>query len=82
MLHGRPKRISIAKKKTYLLFLDGACEGEGHAQVCSIGGVLVDKEQGPIACFGEEVPAKVVKMWKQKGAKQLIFEAEFSYTKS
>lgn len=75
-MHGRPKRISIAKKKTFLLFLDGACEGEDCEQTCSIGGVLVDKEHGPVACFGEVVPQAVVDMWKQKGAKQLIFKAE------
>eukprot|EP00438_Fugacium_kawagutii_P010273 Skav225670 [mRNA] locus=scaffold1924:267746:268871:- [translate_table: standard] len=76
VLHGRPKRISVAKKKTFLLFLDGACEGEDCAQTCSIGGVLVDKEHGPVACFGEVVPKAVVDMWKERGSKQLIFEAE------
>jgi hypothetical protein len=56
-----PKESALPKRKL-------TCTGMFH-------GVLVGKEPGHIACFGEEAPAKV-KMWKQKGAKQLIFEAE------
>ena len=40
-------------------------------------GVLVDKSEGPVACFGEYAPQDAVRAWgSAKAAKQLNFEAE------
>ena len=77
VLHGPPKIVSITEKKTMLLFLGGACEHVHEQAQCSVGGVLTDKADGPLACFGEPVPRDAVLKWsKAKTAKQLNFEAE------
>ena len=36
VLQGSPKVVSIQRRPTWLLFLDGACEGEGASLSCSI----------------------------------------------
>ena len=38
-----PRRVEVRDKQTFLLFLDGACEG-GDGQQASIGGVLCDRQ--------------------------------------
>ena len=79
VVYGSPREVSVAKRKTFLLFLDGACDNESPSLQSSVGGVLIDKEAGPQSSFGEIVPNEAVSAWKTKvpkGAKQLNFEAE------
>ena len=70
-----PRRVEVRDKQTFLLFLDGACEG-GDGQQASIGGVLCDQLGRGLACFGEDVPSDVLAAWRQRNIKQLIFQAE------
>ena len=70
-----PRRVEVQDKPTFLLFLDGACEG-GEGQQASIGAVLCDQSGRGIACFGEQLPDDILGMWRQRNIKQLIFQAE------
>eukprot|EP00438_Fugacium_kawagutii_P009401 Skav231307 [mRNA] locus=scaffold161:371835:373196:+ [translate_table: standard] len=58
-----------------LVFTDGAAEED--FQAITHGAVLIDPADGSYLFFGDQVPSKVVELWKRNGKKQVIAQAEF-----
>ena len=68
-----PRRLSCwAHEPPVLIFSDGAHED----QIVTHGAVLFDPLTGRQEFFGDFVPEWLVKRWRSKGLKQLIFFAE------
>ncbi len=74
-----PRLITVEKRSTFHVFLDGACtEYQPDEAWCgtSIGGVMFDEQGRGVGSFGEVLPQEIVAVWKQGDKEQLIFEAE------
>jgi len=70
--HAMPREVKKCETPPLIVFVDGACEGDG---VTSIGGVLIDGERAE--CFGAVLPPRLVDQWKSRESQwQVIGQAE------
>ena len=79
VLTGAPRSISCADRKTYFLFLDGACSEPSSSDEwsgVSIGAVLADGHGKLLHYFGHVVDPAIVKTWGRADQIQHVFEAE------
>ena len=79
VLSGPPRRISCESRKTFYLFLDGACSEVCHDipwSGTSVGAVLADDQGRAIKYFGHVINENLVKTWGAETQVQDVFEAE------
>ena len=79
MQSGVPRTISATPPDGCIcVFTDGACEGPEDAPVCSIGGVMYDRQEGQWCTrfFSCSVPAGIIRRWSDTGKKHLIGPVE------
>ena len=69
----RPLELSYRSERTFILFTDGACEG--NSRVGSIGGVLIGLHGKPISFFSERVPDSFMQALSESSDNP-IFELE------
>ena len=69
----RPLELSYRSEKTFILFTDGACEG--NPKVGSMGGVLIGLRGKPISFFSERVPDSFMQALSENSDNP-IFELE------
>jgi hypothetical protein len=74
VLGSGPKTFSLLNRPVWMVYTDGACEGEGF-NIVTCGGVLFDACAKPIAFFGVNVPVHIVEKWST-AAMQKIGQAE------
>ncbi|CAJ1342105.1 unnamed protein product [Effrenium voratum] len=72
---GRPVEVTGAVFCTWLVFTDGACEGDMADKRGSIGGVLLDQHGSKVSFFSERVPAGMMSELQQSSANP-IYELE------
>ena len=77
VLSSPPRRVLRASVRPPLLVLtDGACEGQSWESV-TIGGILLDPEDGTVEYFGCRVPERtLLTWWAATGPRQTIGQAE------
>ena len=78
VLNASPRRIDVGGRKTFYMFLDGACT-DGSAGLwtgTSVGGVLADSNGKILFYFGHVVDKELVSTWGPPEKTQHIFEAE------
>ena len=74
-VHGaQPLVLTPAVGRTFLIFTDGACEGDTH-KVGTVGGVLADSSDKCLSYFGATVPLDFVRKLLSHSANP-IFELE------
>ena len=78
ILTAAPRRIDAGGRRTYYMFLDGACteEQEKIWTGTSVGGVLADSDGNILFYFGHVVSKELVATWGPPEKTQHIFEAE------
>ena len=78
ILNAAPRRIDTGGRRTYYMFLDGACTDEqsGKWTGTSVGGVLADDTGKNLFYFGHVVDSNLVATWGPPDKTQHIFEAE------
>ena len=72
---GGPVEVTGAVFCTWLVFTDGACEGDMADKRGSIGGVLLDQHGSKVSFFSEKVPAGMMSELQQSSANP-IYELE------
>ena len=78
ILTAAPRRVDAGGRRTYYMFLDGACTDEqaGQWTGTSVGGVLADSNGNILFYFGHVVDKRLVATWGPPDKTQYIFEAE------
>ena len=74
VLRAPPTRIQSTNLKTWLVFSDGACEGDNN-KVGTIGGVLISPDGIPCHYFSEVVPERWMRYFLSE-SEHPIFELE------
>ena len=70
-----PLAISPSCLQSWVIFTDGACEGQEGLKTGGIGGVLINPSGSIVSFFGGEVPAKLMSVLLSK-SKNPIYELE------
>ena len=78
ILHAAPRRVDAGGRRTFYMFLDGACtDGQsGYWTGTSVGGVLADHNGRILFYFGHVIDKDLVATWGPPDRTQHIFEAE------
>eukprot|EP00438_Fugacium_kawagutii_P018747 Skav204386 [mRNA] locus=scaffold2947:24764:26011:+ [translate_table: standard] len=79
VVKSEPRRVEVADRPVFHLFLDGACSEPSSGDEwsgTSVGGVLLDSAGKFISFFGKILDPNLVKTWGREGQKQFVFEAE------
>ena len=78
ILTAAPRRVDAGGRRTFYMFLDGACTDEQEKvwTGTSVGGVLADSDGNILFYFGHVVSKELVATWGPPEKTQHIFEAE------